>query len=70
MKIYMEIEYKLIMLEILNANGGILIEKDIILTENFTWLENINSNIYLNRGKQSASAHYFGFFNLDYGPVL
>lgn len=58
------------MMEILLNNGGIVIDKNIILTEDFHWLERINDNIYVNRARKDSKAQYFGFFNIDFGPFF
>lgn len=58
------------MMEILLEKGGIIIDKNMMFTQDLEWLKEINSNVYANRGslKNKAKAQYFGFFNLDYGP--
>ncbi len=45
--------------------GGIIIGKEMLLTEELTWLENIQSNRYINRASIGAIPQYFGFYSPD-----
>jgi hypothetical protein len=49
------------MMEVIRENGGILVKKNIIFTEDFKWIEDINSNIHVNKGRADAKTEYFGF---------
>lgn len=51
----------------LHENGGVLIEKNLLLTEDFTWLREINTNPYVNRGRKDSKAQYVAFFDINLG---
>ena len=53
----------------LDINGGVYSENNRLRTEDFTWITKINSNHYVNKGIQNATAKYFGFFNFDHGSI-
>jgi hypothetical protein len=61
------LKVQIIMMEILLEKGGVVMEKNLILTQDFTWLERINENVYVNRARKDSKAQYFGFFNLNFG---
>jgi len=48
------IERRLILLSILYEKGGIIADDIVTLTENFDWIRQIKSNIYVNRGSLGA----------------
>jgi len=55
LKIYFNsIEKRLILFSILHERGGIIIDSVFTLTENFDWIRQIQSNIYVNRGNPGA----------------
>lgn len=60
---------ELIMMELMRENGGIIVKKDIIFTEDFKWIEDINSNIHVNKGRADAKTEYFGFHEINYGSL-
>ncbi len=45
-------------------------DKNIILTENFTWIDLIASNPYVNRGYHSSTPQYFAFHDINHGSRL
>lgn len=55
----------------LHENGGVLVEKKALLTEDFGWLRHINTNPFVNRGRRDSRAQYFAFFDINLGsPVV
>jgi hypothetical protein len=58
------------MFHILNEKGGIVVESNILFTQNFNWLKYIKYNKYVNKGSIHSRAKYVGFFDIDHGTEL
>lgn len=61
------IKRHLISFEVLHSNGGVLIEKNMLLTEDLAWLREIHANSYVNRGRKDSKAQYVAFFDINLG---
>ncbi len=57
-------------MSVLHENGGVLIAKDLLLTEDFTWIKDIASNPYVNRGNLRSKPQYIGFFDINAGSLM
>jgi hypothetical protein len=57
-------------LAVLHENGGVLISKELVLTEDFNWIEEIGKNPYVNRGSREAKPQYIGFFDINAGSIM
>lgn len=56
---------------VLHEKGGVLLEKNALLTEDFGWLRQINTSPFVNRGCRDSRAQYFAFFDINLGsPVV
>jgi hypothetical protein len=56
----------LVLLEILHEKGGIILDKSVILTEDFSWLIGIANNQYANCGNPDYPTNYFAFHNVNF----
>jgi hypothetical protein len=54
------------MLCILKDNGGIIVTESLTITEDFSWIENIKDNIYVNRGHNETEPQVVGFYSPYY----
>ena len=54
----------------LHENGGVLMEKNVLLTEDFVWLRGINASPYVNRGRKDSRAQYFAYFDINLGSPV
>jgi len=54
------------MLSALYEQGGVIIDDAVTITENFDWIRQIKSNIYVNRGNPGAQPQVVGFYSLFY----
>jgi hypothetical protein len=61
----LNIKKQLISLIMLSESGGILIDKEIILTEDLSWLEHLDSLSYVNKGR-SKLPNVVGFHYRNY----
>ena len=52
-------------MHLLRENGGIVVNKKVLLLEGLDWLNNLESNLLLNRGSK-AVPEVFGFFSPGY----
>jgi hypothetical protein len=43
---------------------------NVLFTQNFDWIKDINKNKYVNRGDINIRAKYIGFFNIDHGTLI
>lgn len=48
---------------ILTERGGIMMDRELLLTEDLSWLDNIDSNPYVNRGSSLFSSEVVGFYD-------
>ena len=66
----LEIQKNLIGLELLNENGGVVVDLNIMLTEDFTWLNEISRNPYVNKGNRRSKPEFMAFFNPNRSSTL
>ena len=57
---------KLILLTILQENGGIVSSGEYAMTEDLAWVNTIASNPYVNRGNRGIRPQVVGFYSFDY----
>jgi hypothetical protein len=57
------IQKRLILFSILYERGGVVIDERLTLTENFDWIRQIKTNIYVNRGNPGAEPQVVGFYS-------
>lgn len=55
---------------VLHERGGVLVEKNVLLTEELSWLRQINGSPFVNRGRNDSRAQYFAFFDLNLGSPV
>jgi hypothetical protein len=55
-----------ILLNVLNENGGVMTTGGFAFTENFKWIKNIVSNPYVNRGSRGVKPQIVGFYSPYY----
>lgn len=60
------IAQKLILLNILQENGGIVSSGEHAMTEDLSWIASIASNPYVNRGNRGIKPQVVGFYSFDY----
>lgn len=65
-----QIVRQLVILEVIIENGGIYIDQDIILTEDFSWINHIHSNKYVNAKQWIKKAEFIGFHSNQFSPSL
>ena len=57
---------KLILLAVLKENGGVITDGEFALTEDFSWINGIVGNQYVNRGSRGIKPEVVGFYSPDY----
>lgn len=67
---FQQVREELIGLSVLHENGGVLIAKNLLLTEDFSWIKDIASNPYVNRGSLQSKPQYIGFFDINAGSIM
>lgn len=58
-----DIEKKIILLNVLYENGGVMTDGEFAMREDFSWIKSIATNPYANRGNLGIRAEIVGFFN-------
>ena len=58
-----DIERKIIILNVLYENGGVMTDGEFAMREDFSWIKGIATNPYANRGNLGIRAEIVGFFN-------
>jgi hypothetical protein len=61
-----DIVKQLILLNILNDNGGLTTTGEFAMTEDLSWIANIITNIYANHGNRGIKPQVVGFYSSDY----
>jgi hypothetical protein len=57
---------KLILLAVLKENGGVITDGEFALAEDFSWINGIVGNQYVNRGSRGIKPEVVGFYSPDY----
>jgi hypothetical protein len=61
-----EVKKELALLEVLHHKGGIIMDSNVILTEDLSWLTKVSANQYANCGNPEFPTKYFGFHNVNF----
>jgi hypothetical protein len=56
----------IILLNVLNDNGGLITNAEFAMTEDLKWLRSITANPYVNRGNRGIKPQVVGFYSSDY----
>jgi hypothetical protein len=53
----------LVLLNVLNENGGLFTNGEFAITQDLSWLRSIGANPYVNRGNRGAKPQVVGFYS-------
>lgn len=61
-------KHQIILLEVLQQHGGIILKSGSVVTEDFSWLDTIHMERICNSPKKAKKAEVFGFHSQRYSP--